>query len=111
MCFHVLLEGAKLISLNEKQRGFPKGLRVMVSDKHASCMFEVQESLEEARLREGEWMTVVSITVWGCGGVEAMETQHRMKNWAEKEIMRRRQVSHCICMNVHFFCVFSLSLP
>lgn len=64
----------------------------MSSDKHDLCVFEVDPSLEQARLREGDWMRVSCISVWGCGGVEAMETQHRVKEWEAKEIMRRRQV-------------------
>ena len=86
-------EGANLFSLNEKQRGFPKGFRVMLSEKHDFCLFEMDTSLEKARVSGGDWMPVSSISVWGCGGVEAMETQHRVKMWEAKEIIRRKQVS------------------
>ena len=84
--------GPKLISLNERQRGFPTGLRVMASDKHDSCLLEVDSSLEKARFRGGAEMVVRQVEVWGCGGVEAMESQRRVKKWEEGEILRRRKV-------------------
>lgn len=86
------LGGAKFVSLNEKQRGFPTGLRVMGSQLHDYCLFEVKSSLEEARVKEGDWMQVQLMEVWGCGGVEAMETQQRIKQWETREILRRRKV-------------------
>lgn len=84
--------GAKLVSLNEKQRGFPNGLRVMASQKYDYCLFEVKSSLAEARLQEGEWMQVQLVEVWGCGGMQAKETQLRMKEWESREVLRRREV-------------------
>ena len=86
------LGGPKLISLNEKNRGFPNGLRVMASQKYDFCLFEVKSSLEEARLSEGEWMHINFVEVWGCGGMEAREKQLRIKQWEAKEVMRRREV-------------------
>ena len=85
--------GAKLLSLNEKQRGFPTGLRVRTSERDSLCVLEVKESLESARVRGGEWMSIRSLTMWGCGDVEALESQQKMKDWTQKEIARRRQVS------------------
>lgn len=84
--------GAKLVSLNEKQRGFPNGLRVMASQKYDYCLFEIKSSLEEARLQEGEWMQIQLVEVWGCGGMQAKETQLRMKEWETREVLRRREV-------------------
>lgn len=85
--------GAKLVSLNEKQRGFPYGLRVMASQKYEYCLFEVKSSLEEVRFQDGEWMQVVLVEVWGCGGMQAKEKQLRIKEWEANEVLRRRDVS------------------
>ena len=94
---HTHTAGPKLVSLNEKQRGFPTGLRVTTSDKHDSCLLEVDPSLEKASFRN-EVMLVRKVEVWGCGGVEAMESQQRVKKWEQREILRRRKVSHK-CLN------------
>lgn len=94
----MFVAGAHLLSLNDKQRGFPKGLRVRTSEKNNSWIFEVQESLDRARIGEGDWMGVVDISVWGCGGSEALEAQQKMKTWAQNEIIRRRQVSQLSCI-------------
>ena len=90
---HMHTAGPKLVSLNEKQRGFPTGLRVTTSDKHDSCILEVDSSLEKASFHNEE-MLVRKVEVWGCGGVEAMESQQRVKKWEEREILRRRKVCH-----------------
>lgn len=89
---HFHAGGAKIVSLNEKQRGFPSGLRVMASQKYDYCLFEVKASLEEARFQEGEWMPVQLVEVWGCGGVEGEDTQRRIKEWEKREVVRRREV-------------------
>lgn len=81
------------MSLNEKQRGFPTGLRVMASERHDLCLLEVKPSLEEAKLMgSDDWLRVDLVEVWGCGGVEAMQTQQRLKEWETREILRRRKV-------------------
>lgn len=81
-----------MVSVNEKQRGFPTGLRIMASQRYDYCLFEVRSTLAEARLREGEWMKVEFMEVWGCGGMQARETQLRIKAWESREVLRRRQV-------------------
>ena len=90
--------GAKLVSLNEKQRGFPKGLRVLASLKYDYCLLEIKPSLDEVRLKEAEWMHIKSIEVWGCGGAQARETQLRMKEWDAREALRRREVGYYTCL-------------
>lgn len=85
--------GAKLVSFNEKQRGFPNGLRVMSSQQHQYCLFEMKSSFEKARVHGGEWMKVQLVEVWGCGGQEAKQTQQRIKEWEAKEVIRRREVN------------------
>lgn len=45
--FHSLA-GAKLMSLNEKQRGFPTGLRVMADTNYKDCVLLVDSSFEKA---------------------------------------------------------------
>ena len=91
----VCVGGAKLLSLNERQRGFPTGLRVMASQRYDYCLLEIKPSLEEIRLGEGEWMHIQSVEVWGCGGKEAQETQQRIKEWETRQVLRRREVMEC----------------
>ena len=88
----ILSGGAKFLSLNEKQRGFPTGLRVMASHRYDFCLLEVKPSLEEAQVNGGEWMQVVLVEVWGCGGREAQQTQQRIREWESKQVLRRREV-------------------
>lgn len=85
--------GAKLVSLNEKQRGFPTGLRVMASQRYDYSLLEVKPSLEEARSGEGEWMQVQLVEVWGCGGMDAQQSQRRIKEWEAKQVLRQREVT------------------
>ena len=80
------------MSLNEKQRGFPTGLRVMSSNQYDDILLEVDSSLSSAKFRGGDSMSVRRVEVWGCGGVEAMESQRRVKDWEQREILRRRKV-------------------
>ena len=84
--------GTKLVSLNEKQRGFPTGLRIMESDKYREELLHVDSDLERAKFMNSDPMPVRRMEVWGCGGAEAAETQRRVKEWERKEIMRRRLV-------------------
>ena len=85
--------GQKRISLNEKKRGFPTGLRVMSSSEaNATCLLEVDSALEMARFR-GVSMTIVKVEVWGCGGERAMERQQKMKEWEKQLILKRRKVT------------------
>ena len=84
--------GPKLVSLNEKQRGFPTGLRVMESDKYKDILFSVDSSLDKAKFLDSDLMVVRKMEVWGCGGAEAAESQRRVKEWEKKEILRRRMV-------------------
>lgn len=64
----------------------------MASQRYDYSVFEVKPSLEEARLREDEWMQVQLVEVWGCGGVQARETQRRIKEWDVKAALQRREV-------------------
>lgn len=72
-------------------------MRVMSSQKYDYCLFEVKSNLEEARLQEGEWMPIHLIEVWGCGGMQAKETQLRVKEWEARELQRRREVWCVVC--------------
>lgn len=85
--------GPKKISLNEKKRGFPTGLRVMSSSEStATCLLEVDSALDTACFR-GVTMTMVKVEVWGCGGEKAAERQQKMKEWEKQLILKRRKVS------------------
>ena len=42
---------------------------------------------------QGMDLAVTVVEVWGCGGVEAADSQRRVKAWESKEILRRRKVS------------------
>lgn len=46
-------------------------------------------------------MVVRRVEVWGCGGVEAIESQRRVKDWEKREILRRRQVNGCYGNGCH----------
>jgi len=41
--------------------------------------------------------------MWGCGGVEALESQQKMKDWAQKEIVRRQQVGAWCNFDVFYY--------
>ena len=83
-----------MVSLNEKQRGFPTGLHVMESDKYRDTLLYVDSSLEKAKFLDSDLMPVRRMDVWGCGGAEAAESQRRVKEWEKREILRRRLVGH-----------------
>ena len=83
--------GPKRISLNEKRRGFPTGLRVMSSEHNGTCLLDVDSALEMAHCR-GVAMTVVRVEVWGCGGDKAAASQQKMKDWEKQLVLRRRKV-------------------
>ena len=87
------------MSLNEKQRGFPTGLRVMQSS--GSELLMVDSSLNQASFLGDKEMRVDCVEVWGCGGVEAVESQRRMKEWEKRQILLRRKVSHVNCVLDH----------
>lgn len=59
MCF---IAGAKLISLNQKQRGFPTGLRVMADDSYRSVTLFIDSSLEKGEMN-GLPLTIDEIVV------------------------------------------------
>jgi hypothetical protein len=60
--FLFVTSGPKRISLNEKKRGFPTGLRVMSSETNGTCLLEVDSS-EDGSL---PWCCHGNS---GCGGV------------------------------------------
>ena len=100
-CFCILITaGPKLVSLNEKQRGFPTGLCVMESDKYQDTLLYVDSSLEKAKFLNSDLMAIQRMDVWGCGGAEAAESQRRVKEWEKKEILRRRLVGYFLCAYV-----------
>ena len=91
VCVCVFIGGPKIISLNEKRRGFPTGLRVMSSETNTTCLLQVDSALETACYR-GNTMTIVRLEVWGCGGDKAAESQQKMKEWEKQLILKRRKV-------------------
>lgn len=88
--FRLLKSGPKLLSLNDSHRGFPVGLQVMSSPQ--TCLLQVDDTLEKCRLYDGVWLTVESIEVWGCGGLQAAEYQGKLKQWEEKAVLKSRNV-------------------
>lgn len=64
----------------------------MASDKYDYCLLELKSSFEEARLKEDEWLRVDLVEVWGCGGMQATETQQRIKQWEARQALRHREV-------------------
>ncbi len=78
------------MSLNEKQRGFPSGLRVLGNG--GTPLLTVDPSLNTVTFLGEEGMSVECVEVWGCGGVEAVESQRRMKEWEKRQISLRGKV-------------------
>lgn len=91
--FSMLNKGAKLISLNEKQRGFPVGLRFMKDTSYKSNFLLIEPDFENAFRNEDIPFRVTRVEVWGCGGQEAAESQQRLKEWEKKEVLRRRKIN------------------
>ena len=48
----MLIAGAKLISFNEKQRGFQTGLRFMADENYRSALLFIDSSLEKGQKDE-----------------------------------------------------------
>ena len=55
-----------LISLNEKSRGFPTGLRVMENTQYKRCILKLESSLDTALLNDSIPLSVVKIEVCVC---------------------------------------------
>lgn len=87
----LLLGGPKLVSLNERQRGFPTGLRVMESE--SSELLNVASTFDTVSFLNGKILSVDCLKVWGCGGAEGAESQRRVKEWEKRQILRRRKVT------------------
>lgn len=91
--FSKLADGAKKLSLNEKERGFPMGLRVMSeSDGGGDCILHVPSSFDSLQIRDGQSKVLTAVEVWGCGGMEVAVLQRKRKEWEKKEIARRHKV-------------------
>ena len=63
------LDGAKKLSLNEKERGFPLGLRMMSeTGSTGNCIFHVPSSFDSVRIRDGQSkvLTGVEVSLSGC---------------------------------------------
>ncbi|XP_065890266.1 uncharacterized protein [Dysidea avara] len=91
--FSVIADGAKRVSLNEKERGFPQGLRVMSEpDGHGSPILHVPSTFDSLQIRDGQSYTLAAVEVWGCGGMEVAALQQKQKAWEKKEIARRIKV-------------------
>jgi len=57
-------DGAKRVSLNEKERGFPQGLRVMSeSDGHGSPILHIPSTFDSVQIREGQSYTLTAVEV------------------------------------------------
>ena len=57
-------DGAKKLSLNEKERGFPMGLRVMSEpDGAGSCILHVPSSFDSLQIRDGQPKVLTGVEV------------------------------------------------
>lgn len=64
-------EGAKLVSLNEKQRGFPTGLRFMPDTSYKDPpLLVVEPTLNTATYQENITLDIQHVEVRGGGGGE-----------------------------------------
>ena len=62
--FYVATDGAKRVSLNEKERGFPQGLRVMSEpDGHGSPILHVPSTFDSLQIRDGQSYTLAAVEV------------------------------------------------
>ncbi len=64
-----------------------------------SVLLCVDSSLSNASFL-GKEMVVECVDVWGCGGVEAVESQQRIKEWEEQQINKVR-ICHVIVVECH----------
>ena len=61
-CF--VTDGAKRVSLNEKERGFPQGLRVMSEpDGHGSPVLHISSAFDSIQIRGGQSHTLTAVEV------------------------------------------------
>jgi len=52
------------VSLNEKERGFPQGLRVMSnSDGHGNLILHISSTFDSLQIREGQLHTLTAVEV------------------------------------------------
>ena len=59
-----ILDGAKKLSLNEKERGFPMGLRVMSEpDGAGSCILHIPSSFDSVQIRDGQSKALTGVEV------------------------------------------------
>ena len=57
-------DGAKKLSLNEKERGFPMGLRVMSEpDGAGSCILHIPSSFDSLQIRDGQSKVLTGVEV------------------------------------------------
>ncbi|XP_011410302.1 PREDICTED: restriction of telomere capping protein 5-like [Amphimedon queenslandica] len=90
--FTLLKKGAKLVSLNEKQRGFPTGIRFMSDTSYKEPLLVIDSSLNTATYKGNITLDIQKVEVWGCGGKEAAESQRRLREWEKKERQRRQKI-------------------
>lgn len=62
--FEHFSDGAKKLSLNEKERGFPMGLRVMSEpDGGGDCILHVPSSFDSLQIRDGQSKVLTAVEV------------------------------------------------
>ena len=54
-------------------------------------------------------MGVQRVEVWGCGGLQARETQQRIKEWEAKEVLRRREVRRGVDIVITLIVCFQIN--
>ena len=61
--FQSFSDGAKKLSLNEKERGFPLGLRMMSEAGAGNCIFHIPSSFDSVRIRDGQSKVLTGVEV------------------------------------------------
>ncbi|XP_054280121.1 uncharacterized protein LOC129005898 [Macrosteles quadrilineatus] len=87
--YHVVQRGPKLLYLNTKIRGYPKGIRAGLDPRKPSI--DINESFTYVTYK-GIPYQLQSIEVWGCGTPQSREMQLDIKKWEVKQAERQRVV-------------------
>ncbi|XP_046682755.1 uncharacterized protein LOC124369080 [Homalodisca vitripennis] len=87
--YHVVQRGPKLLYLNMKIRGYPKGIRAGLDPRKPSL--DINESFTVMTYK-GIPYQLQTVEVWGCGTPQSREMQLDIKKWEVKQAERQRVV-------------------
>uniref|UniRef100_A0A1B6FL81 TLDc domain-containing protein n=1 Tax=Cuerna arida TaxID=1464854 RepID=A0A1B6FL81_9HEMI len=87
--YHVVQRGPKLLYLNMKIRGYPKGIRAGLDPRKPSL--DINDSFTVMTYK-GIPYQLQTVEVWGCGTPQSREMQLDIKKWEVKQAERQRVV-------------------